>query len=137
MGQTSGRCEEDACHPALPPPVLGSEEDACHPSLPMAPLGPASGLEELLGPLLQNTYKCEDGVSNLQKFSSWKSWRGKCPKPWVQGRNCGAYVRRGLGGGIEKQWQVILINAHSNCHTLLHNVRVVLSDYIKPAPRSE
>ena len=26
MDQTSDRCEEDACQPALPPPVFGSEE---------------------------------------------------------------------------------------------------------------
>ena len=51
---------------------------------------------------------------------------------WLPGRGCGAFLRRGSGGGVGPQAQVLLTNTYRNCESLPRAARVVLRDHIKP-----
>ena len=97
-----------------------------------------SCLEEFLPWPLPKRTKCEDNSSNLETFGPPRnscSRRAAASKTWSEGRNCGSVVRRGPGGGIGSQAQVILSNAYRNCETLPRPTRDALRCHIKPIGR--
>ena len=69
--------------------------------------------------------------SDLETFAPLRT-RSSTASAWVPGRQCGAFLRRGPGGSVGPQAQVLLTNTYRNCESLPRAARVVLRDHIKP-----
>ena len=70
--------------------------------------------------------------SDLETFAPLRTRSSTASVAWLPGRHCGAFLRRGPGGGVGPQAQVLLTNTYRNCESLPRAARVVLRDHIKP-----
>jgi len=92
-----------------------------------------SCLEEFVPLPPPKRIKYEDGAGILETFVPRRIKSSRtASRTWSPGRNCGKIVRRGHGGSIGPQAQVLLTNAYRNCETLPRKARAALRDHIKP-----